>query len=48
MGIGGIFIFKFKVNSHNNDLKTIKLIYKRDWEENPNDLIVYINVLVIE
>ena len=48
MGIGGIFIFKFKVNNHNNDLKTIKLIYKRDWEENPNDLIVYINVLVIE
>ncbi len=48
VGIGGTFTFRFKVNSHNNNFKTIKLIYKRDWENNPNDLIVSINVLVIE
>ena len=48
IGVGGTFTFRFKVNSHNNNFKTIKLIYKREWEENPNDLIVYINVLVIE
>ena len=48
VGFGGTFTFRFKVNSHNNNFKTIKLIYKRDWENNPNDLIVSINVLVIE
>jgi predicted secreted protein len=48
VGIGGTFTFRFKVNSHNNNFKTIKLIYKRDWENNPNDFIVSINVLVIE
>ena len=48
VGIGGTFTFRFKVNSHNNNFKNIKLIYKRDWENNPNDLIVSINVLVIE
>ena len=48
VGVGGTFTFRFKVNSHNNNFKTIKLIYKRDWENNPNDLIVSINVLVIE
>ena len=48
VGIGGTFTFRFKVNSHNNNFKTIKLIYKRNWENNPNDLIVSINVLVIE
>ncbi len=48
VGIGGTYTFRFKVNSHNNNFKTIKLIYKRDWENNPNDFIVSINALVIE